>query len=53
MYINNKLEDRLNELESKEQRIAKALLKAIAEGKTSGQLEQLIIDEVDYVLEED
>lgn len=53
MGINNKLEERLNQLDIKEQRIAKLLLEGISDGKTTIQLEELIMDEVDYLLEEE
>lgn len=52
MGINRKLEERIKELDINEQRIALLLLKGIEEGKTNSQLEELIIDEVDYLLEE-
>lgn len=52
MGINKKLEERINELDINEQRIALLLLKGIEEGKANSQLEELIIDEIDYLLEE-
>lgn len=51
MGINNKLEERIKQLDPKEQKLALLLLKGIAEGKTNGQLEELLLDEVDYLLE--
>lgn len=53
MGINKKLEERIKELDTNEQRIALLLLRGIEEGKINSQLEELILDEVDYLLEED
>lgn len=51
MGINKKLEERIRELDANEQRIALLLLKSIEDGKTNSQLEDIIIDEIDYLLE--
>lgn len=53
MGINKKLEERINELDINEKKIALLLLKGIEEGRTNIQLEDIIIDEIDYLLEGD